>query len=100
MLDDINLDQIGNDNRFNLKNNYDEDMEIYDSSHSCNYYEMSEFNTKFNNQKNGFSIYSHNVRSLNGHWENLLDIFNTAQPVKFSVIALQEIWSVQSKLQH
>ena len=55
---------------------------------------MSEFNSRFQSNKNGFSIYSHNVRSLNGHWDNLLDIFNSAQPVKFSVIALQEIWSV------
>ena len=94
ILDDINLGQIGNDNKFNFKYKYDEDREIYDSSHSCNYYEMSEFNTKFKDKKNDFSIYSHNVRSLNGHWDNLLDILNTAPPIKFSVIALQEIWSV------
>ena len=71
---------------------------IYDENvHSCKYYEMSEFNTRFSPIKTKFSLYSHNVRSLNGHWDNFLDILNSAQQVKFSVIALQEIWSIQKQ---
>ena len=43
---------------------------------------------------NNFSTYSHNVRSLNGHWDDILDIIYSAKPLKFSVLAFQEIWSV------
>ena len=86
MLDDINLGQIGNDNKFNFKNNDDEDREIYDNYHACNYYEMSEFKTNFAYKKNGFSINSHNIRILNVHLDNLLDIFNIAKIFRYSVV--------------
>ena len=62
--------------------------------HSCEYYEIEEIKNKFSKYENGFSTYSHNIRSINGHWEDVLDIIDSAQPIKFSVIALQEIWSV------
>ena len=95
-MPDLSLGQIEDDVNYNFQSKYDEDKVIYDgNSHSCKYFEMSEFNTKFSSIKAKFSIYSHNVRSLNGHWDNFLDIINSAQPIKFSVIALQEIWSVQ-----
>ena len=61
----------------------------------CRYYKMSELRKTFIKSKDNFSTYSHNVRSINGHWDTLLDILISAQPIKFSVIALQEIWSVQ-----
>ena len=41
-----------------------------------------------------FFTYSHNIRSINGHWDDLLDLINSAKPLTFSVLALQEIWSV------
>ena len=95
-MPDLSLGQIEDDVNYNFQSKYDENKVIYDgNSHSCKYFEMSEFNTKFSSIKAKFSIYSHNVRSLNGHWDNSLDIINSAQPIKFSVIALQEIWSVQ-----
>ena len=95
-MPDLSLGQIEDDVNYNFQSKYDGDKVIYDgNSQSCNYFEMSEFNTKFSSIKAKFSIYSHNVRSLNGHWDNSLDIINSAQPIKFSVIALQEIWSVQ-----
>ena len=94
-MPDLSLGQIEDDINYNFQSKYDEDQEIYEiNAHSCKYYEISEFNTKLRNNTNSFSIYSHNVRSLNGHWDNLTDIFNSLQPFKFSVIALQEIWSI------
>ena len=94
-MPDLSLGQIEDDINYNFQSKYDEDQEIYEiNAHSCKYYEISEFNTKLRNNTNSFSIYSHNVRSMNGQWDNLTDIFNSLQPFKFSVIALQEIWSV------
>ena len=94
-LTDIGLDQIEDDLNYNFKNKYDEDGDVFDEgAHNCRYYEMSELRKTFIKSKDNFSTYSHNVRSINGHWDNLLDILISAQPIKFSVIALQEIWSV------
>ena len=95
-MNDLTLGQIEEDINYNFKNRYDEDNEIFsDNFQSCRYYEMPEFKSNFSKDKNGFSIYSHNVRSINGHWNDLLDTINSAQPIKFSVLAFQEIWSVQ-----
>ena len=70
-MPDLSLGQIEDDINYNFQSKYDEDQEIYDiNAHSCKYYEISEFNTKFRNNTNSFSIYSHNVRSMNGHWDN------------------------------
>ena len=95
-MNDIGLDQIEGDSNYNFQNLYDEDRDVFDDGvYSCKYYEVSELKTTFIESKNNFSTYSHNIRSINGHWDNLLDILNSAQPIKFSVIALQELWSVQ-----
>ena len=95
-MNDLTLGQIEEDINYNFKNRYDEDNEIFsDNLQSCRYYEMPEFKSNFSKDKNGFSIYSHNVRSINGHWNDLLDTINSAQPIKFSVLVFQEIWSVQ-----
>ena len=77
-------------------NKFNEDNEAFDNNfHSCEYYEMEGIKDKFIRYKDGFSTYSHNIRSLNGHWDDFLDIIDSVQPINFSVIALQEIWSVQ-----
>ena len=67
-----------------------------DNFHSCDYYEMGAIKDRFKSYKDGFSTYSHNNRRINGHWDDLLDILDSVQPINFSVIALQEIWSVQN----
>ena len=96
MFSDINLGQIENNQNYNFINKFDEDNEVFaDNFHSCEYYEMEDMKNNFSKTNNAFSTYSHNIRSINGHWEDVLDIINSAQPIKFSVIALQEIWSVQ-----
>ena len=94
-MSDITLGQIEDDKNYNFKSKYDDEQEVFSNDmHNCNYYEMEEFKNKFANNIDCFSTYSHNIRSLNGHWNDLLDIIFSAQPNKFSVIALQEIWSV------
>ena len=78
---------------------YDEDNNVFlENLHSCKYYEIDELQKNFLNSNNDFSTYSHNVRSLNGHWDDILDIINSVNPIKFSVLAFQEIWSVPKTL--
>ena len=92
---DIGLGQIEGDKEYNFFRKYDEDEDIFSQNmNSCKYYEMEEISQIFSKKSNNFSTYSHNIRSLNGHWENILDIIYSATPVKFSVLAFQEIWSV------
>ena len=62
------------DRKYNFKNNFDEDNEVFAE-----------------NINEEFSTYSHNIRSINGHWDDILDIISSAQPMKF----FHEIWSVQ-----
>ena len=95
-MNDLTLGQIEVDDNFNFRKVYDEENDIFDSNlPSCEYYEMNEFKNSFIKSKNGFSTYSHNIRSMNGHWNDILDTINSAQPFKFSVLAFQEVWSVQ-----
>ena len=62
---------------------------------SCQYFEPAEVHHLFN--ENCFSLYSHNIRSLSGHFSDMKDVLCNILPATFSVIALQEIWSI-SKL--
>ena len=94
-MSDIGLGQIEEDKNYNFKAMYDEDAEIFDDNlHTCEYFEMSELKQKFSKNIESFSSYSHNIRSLNGHWDDILDIVNSAKPIKFSVLAFQEVWCV------
>ena len=78
--------------QLNFKNLFDNDNDIYISNHYCEYVEINQISnlTKTDN----FSSYSHNVRSLSGHFDDLVDLLDQAKPHKFSVIALQEVWSI------
>ena len=68
-MSDIGLGQIEGDKDYNFKLKYDEDKEIYDHDlHTCEYYEMSDLKTKFSKDVDSFPSYSHNMKSLNGHW--------------------------------
>ena len=59
---------------------------------SCQYFEPEEVHTQIDS--NSFSILSHNIRSLSGHFESFKDMLYTMLPANFSVIALQEVWSI------
>ena len=83
-MTDIGLGQIEDDKDLNFKLKYDEDKEIYtDNMHSCEYFEMSDFKNNFSKHIDSFSSYSHNIRSINGHWDDILDIVNPAKPINF-----------------
>ena len=60
---------------------------------SCQYFEPEDIHEIFNN--NCFSLYSHNVRSLSGHFDDLRDSLYLMLPASFTVIALQELWSIK-----
>ena len=95
-MNDISLGQIENDKNYDFRSKYDEENELYTNNiEKCRYYEVSELKGAFVKHNQGFSIYSHNIRSINGHWDDILDNINTTQPLKFSILAFQEIWSVQ-----
>ena len=95
-MNDISLGQIENDKNYDFRSKYDEENELYTNNiEKCRYYKVSELKGSFVKHNQGFSIYSHNIRSINGHWDDILDNINTTQPLKFSILAFQEIWSVQ-----
>ena len=95
-MNEITLGHIENDKKFHFNSKYDEEHELFhDIRNSCSYYDVSDFANTFSKSKRGFSIYSHNIRSINGHWDDILDTVAQNQPIKFSILAFQEIWSVQ-----
>ena len=59
---------------------------------TCQYFQPQEVQSTFSN--NCFSLYSHNIRSLSGHFDDLRDSLYLMLPASFTVIALQEIWSI------
>ena len=59
---------------------------------SCHYFEPEEVHQKLDAKS--FSLYSHNIRSLSGHFNDLKDSLYSMLPATFSVIALQEVWSI------
>ena len=62
----------------------------------CKYYEIEEFQTKVENISENFSVLSLNVQSLRGKWSEFKDLADELNigPFKFSVIGIQEIWSL------
>ena len=78
--------------QLNFKNIFDDDNVIYNENHYCEYIELDQIAKLTTTDY--FSIYSHNVRSLPGHFDALIDLLDQAKPHTFSVIALQEIWSI------
>ena len=59
---------------------------------SCQYHEPEEVCKILNSDD--FSIFSHNIRSISGHFDSLKDCLYSMLPATFSVIALQEVWSI------
>ena len=80
------------DEKLNFKKIFDDDNYVYNGEHCCEYVEIEQIAEL--TSKEYFSSYSHNVRSLAGHFDGLIDVLDLAKPHKFSVIALQEIWSI------
>ena len=65
---------------------------MYSEDFQCKYYDEAEFR-KLENESN-FSVLSHNIRSLSGKFDELRVFLSGLQNFPFSIIALQEVWSV------
>ena len=100
MSGDIGVDCVRSNPHFDFRKQFDDpdnDVDLYgDANHSCSYYEINEFHTKFSQDVNKFSTLSLNIRSLPGKWINLKDFVHdiNQDSFKFSVIAIQEVWNV------
>ena len=92
LASEYSLGQVEENEQLNFKHIFDDNNDIYNGNHYCEYVEIEQISSLTNTDY--FSSYSHNVRSLAGHYDDLLDILDQAKPHKFSVIALQEIWSI------
>ena len=89
------LCRVKADDKLNFKKVFDDNNDIYNGEHYCEYVEIDEVSKLTTTSY--FSTYSHNVRSLQGHFDDLVDLLDQAKPHKFSVLALQEIWSVSKE---
>ena len=94
---DLGVDCVRDDPAYDFKhrNILDSDDNLYSlTEHSCNYYEIDEFNSEFTARS--FSSFSYNIRSLPNKWNNFRDLIHNLNnnDSKFSVVALQEIWNV------
>ena len=102
IINNISLDRVQTNPEFNFKNNIidetsiDEVTPYHNLGHSCNYYEQSEFQDRFNNMDKQISFLSQNIRSLPGKWTEFSQLISEVNngSFHFSVIALQEIWNV------
>ena len=83
------------DEKLNVKKIFDDDHHIYNGDHYCEYVEIDKIAELTTTDY--FSSYSHNVQSLACHFDDLLDILDQAKPHKFSILALQEIWSISKE---
>ena len=92
LTSELSLGQVEENEQLNFKNVFDDNNDIYNGNHYCEYVEIEQISSLTNTDY--FSSYSHNVRSLAGHFDDLLDLLDQAKPHKFSVVALQEVWSI------
>ena len=75
-----------------LNDDHNDDAHDVLKNQSCKYFEPEEVYKQFDSDH--FSIFSHNIRSLSGHFDSLKDSLYSMLPASFSVIALQEVWSI------
>ena len=64
---------------------------MYGEDFQCKYYDENEFRSL--GKGTNFSVYSHNIRSLSGKFDEL-KVFLAGLEFPFSIIALQEVWSI------
>ena len=99
-MTDIGLDRVGSSNEYDFKKQFNDPDgcgDLYkDTYHVCSYYEPDQFHREFSQERDKFSTISLNIRSLPGKWNEFKDFINLINNdnLKFSVIALQEIWNV------
>ena len=89
------LGRVKADDKLNFKKVFDDNNDIYNGEHYCEYVEIDDVSKLTTTSY--FSTYSHNVRSLQGHFDDLVDLLDQAKPHKFSILALQEVWSISKE---
>ena len=89
------LGRVKADDKLNFKKVFDDNNDIYNGEHYCEYVEIDDVSKLTTTSY--FSTYSHNVRSLQGHFDDLVDLLDQAKPHKFTILALQEIWSISKE---
>ena len=85
------MDQISADPQCNLVKVLSS-AAMYNPEFTCNYTELASLCNLPSNST--FSIFSLNVRSLPGKFDELLLYLKQSHPFDFSVLAFQEVWSV------
>ena len=84
--DNINIQGEQDNNLFNFQS----------QGHLCKYYEIEDFQNKIKDSNKSFSTLSLNVRSLKGKWAEFNELISELNfdQFKFSVIGIQEVWSL------
>ena len=89
------VDQISSDPQFNLVKVLNS-TSMYNPEFVCNYAELASLCNL--PMLSTFSIFSLNVRSLPGKFDELLLYLKQSHPFEFTVLAFQEVWSVSTDL--
>jgi len=101
MADNISLDQVRVNDRFNLKSLYELDATNIDDNYEspfsyidCNYYEPEQFNEKTKDFQNSTSYFHLNCRSLSSNWGSFYDLLCELHDTKFSFdfIGISEVF--------
>ena len=94
-LNIASLDQISTDPQYNLVKILGSSS-MYSSDFECRYADLETLSSL--PMAGTFSIFSLNVRSLTGKFDELLLYLAQSHPYNFSVLAFQEVWSVNCDL--
>ena len=86
------MGQVENNENLDFQKVFDDENDVYSDCHNCEYVETNQISKLTKTEY--FSSFSHNVRSLPGHFDGLIDLLDEVKPHTFSVIALQEVWSI------
>ena len=73
------LGRVKADDKLNFKKVFDDNNDIYNGEHYCEYVEIDDVSKLTTTSY--FSTYSHNVRSLQGHFDDLVDLLDQAKPI-------------------
>ena len=90
MGDHIGLAQAGRDPIFDLRKTM-RSKSLYSSDFECRYSDPEELGHM---KEQTFSVFSQNIRSLANKFDDLQIFLARAEKFSFTVVALQEIWSI------
>ena len=67
-----------NNDNLDFQKVFDDENDIYNDNHYCEYVETNQISKLTKTEY--FSSFSHNVRSLPGHFDGLIDLLDEAKP--------------------